>query len=271
MEFFPVGVPSDQSGVLLHETGYLPRNDWWVFPNTLSPFWRLYYNNQPGHQVVFPDAEFNLDPAHIVLIPDRQLFHSVGRKPVSHLWLTFQVARRLDGSQSVPVLLRPTPTERYSIEEIKRHFHGIGQGNREHILHTSLALLHLLLIRPEIRWQNFHISEPFSRALRHIEREHATSLKIPDLARIAGLSVRGFTKTFGRVHGMSPGKHITRVRVREAASLLANSTDSLDSIAEKTGFPNRHYMSRIFKKITGFSPANFRHQTTHNSTRSSGV
>ena len=90
MEFFPLGMLPDQSGVLLHETGFLARNDWWVYRNTLSPFWRLYFNTRPGHKVVFPGAEYDLTPEHIVLIPDHQLFHSIGRGSVPHCWMIFK-------------------------------------------------------------------------------------------------------------------------------------------------------------------------------------
>ena len=52
LEFSPLGPVPPDTGFLLHEAGYLPRNRRWVFPNTISPFWRLYYNQDRGHQVV---------------------------------------------------------------------------------------------------------------------------------------------------------------------------------------------------------------------------
>jgi AraC family transcriptional regulator, arabinose operon regulatory protein len=258
MEFFPLGMIPDQSGVLLHEAGYLERNDWWIFPNTLSPFWRLYFNARAGHKVVFPNAEYELTPEHIVLIPDHQLFDSLGRGPVPHTWMTFQVARRIDPRQAVPLLLRPTATERGLLREFADQFTGIGAGNRDRILHVSLALLHLLLSRREIHWQTAMPSEALRRTLRQIETQHAAALKMGDLARLAGLSLRGFSKAFKQMQGISPGRFLARVRVREAANLLANTTRSLEEIAGQTGFANRHYLSRMFKKVTGDSPAHFR-------------
>ncbi len=253
-----MGLPPDQSGVLLHETGYLPRNDWWVFPNTLSPFWRLYFNARPGHKVVFPGAEYELTPKHIMLIPDHQLFHAVGRGPVPHCWMTFQPARRLDARQVIPILLRTTPIERQLLRRLGYLFTGIGRGDREAILHTSLALLHLLLIRPEVHWQEGTPPEGLRRAIRRMETEPAEPLKMADLARTAGLCVRGFAKTFKRYQGVTPARFHIQVRVREAASLLANTQSSIEQIAEQTGFPNRHYFSRIFKRVLGDSPARFR-------------
>ncbi len=260
MEFFPLGLMPDQSGVLLHETGFLARNDWWNFPNTLSPFWRLYFNARRGHKVVFAEAEYALTPEHIVLIPDHQLFHSVGRGSVPHLWLSFQVGRRLDPEQAIPILVRPTEIERQLLRKLSRQFTGIGIGDRERILHVSLALLHLVLSRPEIQWQAEKPSPGLARARAHIEAQHAAPLRIKDLAREAGMSVRGFGNAFKRQHGVTAHQFQIRARVREAAHLLANTSETLENIADKTGFPNRHYLSRVFKRLTGDSPARFRHQ-----------
>jgi AraC-like DNA-binding protein len=260
MEFFPLGLLPDQSGVLLHEAGHLARNDWWNFPNTLSPFWRLYFNARPGHKVVFPEAEFPLEPGHIVLIPDHQLFHSVGIRPVPHTWMTFQVARRLAPRQPIPILLKPTATERQLLRELAGDIAGMGAGDRDRVLHVSLALLHLLISRREIQWQSRAPSEGLLRAIRHLEGQFTTPLKLPELARIAGLCTRGFAKAFKRHQGVTPGQYLTQIRVRQTAELLVRTGESLEIIAENTGFPNRYYLSRVFKRLTGDSPAHFRHK-----------
>jgi len=260
MEFFPLGMLPDQSGLLLHESGYLARNDWWNFPNTLSPFWRLYYNAQPGHKVVFANIEIPLEPSHVVLIPDHQLFHSVGRGAVPHIWMTFQVARRLAPQQRIPILLRPRSMERRLLRELERQFSGIGVGNRDHVLHVSMALLHLLIIRPEIHWQAAIPQEGLLRAINYMETHFASRLRSPELAHMAGLCTRGFTNAFRRQQGVTPGRYLSQVRVRQTAELLVRTTESLETIAEKTGFPNRYYLSRVFKRFTGDSPAHFRHK-----------
>ena len=79
-----------------------------------------------------------------------------------------------------------------------------------------------------------------------------------ELARMAGLSVRGFAKAFHRHQGVTPGHYLTQMRVRQAAEMLVHTHESLELIAEKTGFPNRHYLSRVFKRLTGDTPAHFR-------------
>jgi len=144
------------------------------------------------------------------------------------------------------------------LQRLCRYFTGIGTGDREGVLHTSLALLHLVLVRPEIHWQPSHPPDSILRASSRIETEYARPLSVPDLARTSGLSVSGFAKAFKQIQRVTPGQFLSRVRVRESAFLLVHTPLSLEQIAEQAGFPNRHYFSRVFKHVTGESPALFR-------------
>jgi AraC family transcriptional regulator, arabinose operon regulatory protein len=264
VEFLPLGVPVDHAGFVLHETGYLAGNDWWNFPNVLSPFWRLYYNARKGHAVVFQGREIALNPEHLMLIPDGQLFHCRGCTPVPTLWFAFNVARRLVPQQPVPVLLPPSPTERVLIRDITRLFsNGSRESNRDRIFHVSMALLHVVLNRREIYWQG-NAPATVVRTVQYIERRFASPLPIPRLAALADVSVETLARSFKKYQRDTIGQFITKVRVREAAHLLIHTDVRIEEVAERTGFPNRAYLSRVFKRITGQSPAEFRRRHGHN-------
>lgn len=257
-EFFPLGVLPDHSGFVLHEAGYSPANAGWDFPRVLSPFWRLYYNARPGHRVVFAAGEVELTPDRLVLIPDRQLFHCQGRQSVPHAWLAFSLARRPAPEQPMPIVLAPTRIELDLLASLS----GLildrqGAAGRERIFHHAMAVLHMVLSRPEIGWQP-GAPPAVLQTIHHIEQHSETRLFIPALARRVGLSTEALARTFKRSQGETIGQFIVKVRVRRAADLLAQTDTSIDAVAEKTGFPNRFYLSRVFKKITGQSPAEFR-------------
>ena len=258
MEFFPLGVPLDHSGVVLHESGYMPNRPCWNYPNVLSPFWRLYYDLKPGHKVVFSHKEVVLGPDRLVLIPDQSLFHAVGSRPRPKFWLAFNCARRPVPEQTIPIELPPSAIELALIRELKPLFETADpEQNRTRIFHRSLALLHEVLGRDEIRWL---AEKPLAvrRAIRHVEEHYAEPLYNAILARVSGLSESAFNRLFRRHQGVSPMQFVTQVRVREVAHMLANSSRSLDDIAERCGFPNRAYLARIFRQITGEPPASFR-------------
>ena len=256
VEFFPLGMPADHAGFILYETGYLPRNDWWNFSNVLSPFWRLYYNARKGHKVVFPEREVPLTPEHLMLIPDGQLFHCRGCTPVPTLWFAFNVAHRLMPRQPIPILLPPTRTERALMRDLTRLFLDEAQ-ERDRIFHASMALLHVVLNRSEIEWQS-NTPAVVVDTVRYIEEHFASPLFIPRLARKVNLSVETFARSFKKYRGETIGRFIVKVRVREAAHLLRHTDMRIEEVAERTGFPNRAYLSRVFKRTTGESPAMFR-------------
>lgn len=259
MEFYPLGVPVDHSGLVLHETGYLPRNDWWMFRNVFSPFWRLMYNFKRGHRVLFEGREYPVEPGHIMLIPDHRLFHCQGRLPVPTLWMAFNCARVLNPAHAAPILLPPHPAEKELLRLLVQDFtRATAPGHREPIFHHSLALLHIVLNRPELHWATRLEPAGFLRAVRHVEDHHAEPLRVSNLARQAGMTSRGLAKAFQRHRGLSPARYLAQIRIREAAHLLANTAATLEEIAERTGFPNRYHFSRVFKKITGEPPAHFR-------------
>ena len=257
-EFFPLGILPDHSGIVLHEAGYLPCNDWWNFPNTLSPFWRLYYNFKKGHKVVFRNFEAELTPENIMLIPDHQLFDSVGTKPVPHFWMTFSPARRSDLRQKIPIMLRPERCELDIIRKITALYNDNSEcSDRKRAFSLSLALLSIVLSRPEIQWQTNN-SPKIEKASKFIENNYASSISIHDTAGKAGMSHAAFIKAFKLYQGITPARFLMQVRIRQAADLLVNTNLTMEDIAEQTGFQNRDYLSRVFSKITGKAPAQFR-------------
>lgn len=260
VEFLPLGVSSDRSGLVLHEAGFKPRLRRWNFPNVLSPFWRLYYDFKPGHKVIFPEQEVRLGADRIVLIPDHCLFHCQGDEAVPSLWLTFSHPRRPVANQAIPILLEPSRTEEHLLADLAELFRRDRDGRHHHrILAHSLALLEVVLCRPEIHWLE-HMPDNLTAVLRYIEQHFAEPLYVPDLARLAGLSESAFARLFRRHRGIPPRQFVVQVRVREAAHLLLHTELTIEDVAQRAGFPNAFYFGRVFKRLTGEPPARFRHQ-----------
>ena len=258
IEYDPLGVKPDRTGIILHEAGYLPANQDWNYPSVFSPFWRLYYNSKHGHCVLFGDRMVELTPRHLLLIPPDCLFHCLGTNPVPTFWLAFSAAGKLDSSQEAPVLLPPRDTELCLIRDLKRL---IGSDKNwaptPAIWRNGLALLQVVLARRELHWQP-PMPENMERLRRYIEEHLDTSLSNPRLAKQAGLSVTGFERSFKRLFGTTAARYVARLRIGESARLLLQSDNTIDEIADRTGFPNRAYFSRVFKSLAGEAPASFR-------------
>ncbi len=257
-EFFSLGIAPGYSGVVLHESGYLQRNGHWNFPNTFSPFWRLYYDFMPGHQLALQDKTVRLGPDRLVLVPSYIRFHCQGHRAVPSFWLHFNCARRSAPAQVIPIELPLTQTETSLISDLVRVFKARDDEKlNQQVFGFSLALLLVVLNRPEMAWAG-KTPKGITRAINHVEENFASELYNEDLSRVAGVSVRSLTRMFRQHHGMSAAQFIAQVRVRKAAHLLLTTDAALEEVAEKTGFPDRAYFTRVFTRLTHEPPAEFR-------------
>ena len=258
IEFDPLGIKPGRSGITLHETGFLEASSRWNFPGVFSPFWRFYHNAARGHCVIFGERIVELVPGTLMLIPPHCLFHCLGEESVPAFWMTFSFTRRLRGDVFPPALLEARDTELCLIRDLRRLILSNEDLRPDDAVYrNSVALLQVTLSRPELVWQA-PIPKNLSELLKHIENRLDTKMSMHELAGLAGMSPASFNRAFKRCLGTSPARHVSEMRVREAARLMLQTDKTIEVIAERTGFPNRAYFSRVFKQIVGESPAGFR-------------
>jgi len=86
-------------------------------------------------------------------------------------------------------------------------------------------------------------------------REHLTStLSVEQLADVARLSPRQFSRAFRAETGQSPAKAIENLRLEAARQMLERGRLTLDQIAEETGFSDRRRMREAFLRAFGQPP-----------------
>lgn len=254
----PLWADSPHSGVIIHESGYLQSNQNWNFQTVFSPFWRLYHNTEPGHSVIFENEVVELNADRIVVIPPHQLFQCRSSKASPSLWLHFSVSQKLSEKVTGAFTFKPNAAELAVMQELKPAIlEAANLQANDRIFRLAKALALIVLARRELDW-NPESPEHLLRTQRFIEQHYNREITIKELARVAGVSTAKLAEDFKRNHGTTPAKYVTQIRVREAASLLFHTQDTLDDIAEKTGFVNRFYLSRVFKKVTKESPAAYR-------------
>ena len=87
---------------------------------------------------------------------------------------------------------------------------------------------------------------------------HAEPLSNPQLARIAGRSVRAFERMFRRQMRLTPQHYLRRLRVRLACHALVTRGNPLAEIAAAHGFYDQSHLVREFRRETGVTPSEYR-------------
>lgn len=97
-----------------------------------------------------------------------------------------------------------------------------------------------------------------------VELNYQKPIGLDDIATAVGISRFYLTREFEKKIGMTPTQYLIRVRIEHAARLLVSSVDlNLEEIAKQTGFSNANYLGKVFKKIVGLSPMEFRRKNNH--------
>jgi len=108
------------------------------------------------------------------------------------------------------------------------------------------------------------VQDPQIKYAIHYIHTHAFGpIKVNDIARSCGVSLRILQRNFRDTLGYSLQKEIQRTRIVHAKELLRNTTLSLDDITERVGFSQKSYLGAAFRATTGMSPGKFRDQCQH--------
>jgi len=105
------------------------------------------------------------------------------------------------------------------------------------------------------------IADPVvARAVRFI-REHAcTGINVEDVLAHLRMSRTALQDHFRRALGKSIHDVLIDAKIARVRALLAETSLSIDTIAERTGFKYPEYMSSILKQRTGWTPARYRQE-----------
>ncbi len=96
------------------------------------------------------------------------------------------------------------------------------------------------------------------RAAGYIERNLQRKVSVSEVAEYCCVSPCHLTHTFKAALGVSPIRYIQQMRVDRAKRLLADESLYVYEIAREIGFDDPFYFSRMFKRISGVSPGEFR-------------
>ncbi len=100
--------------------------------------------------------------------------------------------------------------------------------------------------------------ERILRVLNVLDRLYYRPLDIEQLAAECNVGRDRFLHLFTKTVGVPPQKYVTALRIKNAKRYLAESDLLVTEIAERCGYPDSMYFSRVFRKQTGLPPTEYR-------------
>jgi len=97
-------------------------------------------------------------------------------------------------------------------------------------------------------------NDRIQKALVHARAHLTNVLNVEELASVAALSPRQFSRIFRAETGQSPAKAVERIRLEAARLMLEDSSHGLEAIAQLTGFADLRRMREAFMRQYGQPP-----------------
>ena len=96
-------------------------------------------------------------------------------------------------------------------------------------------------------------SDRIQNALNYAQGHLTRPLSVEELADVAHLSPRQFTRFFTAETGQSPAKAVESLRLEAARLMIEQSRHSLDAVARETGFRDRRHMREVHARVRSFA------------------
>ncbi|WP_207062066.1 response regulator transcription factor [Motiliproteus sp. SC1-56] len=138
-----------------------------------------------------------------------------------------------------------------AVTAVKRD--GEGLSNLLHRVNTNCLVPEALRLQPAPA-----DSHSMRLALSFINNNLREKITTGQVAEVCGLGPFTFSRAFKKSMGVTFQEYLQQQRIGEAMRLLQHPSASISDVALLAGFRDFSYFSKVFKRIVGCSPTEFR-------------
>lgn len=108
------------------------------------------------------------------------------------------------------------------------------------------------------------INDKIERVKQFTQKNYHKKVSLNDVADLVYLSPKYFSRIFKEKTGMGFNDYKLNIKIDNSKELLKNTNFNIDEISYKMGYENAESFIRIFKKLTNFTPTEFREKFKNN-------
>lgn len=217
----------------------------------------------------FGGKERIVTAGHMVLIQPRmeQKYEYFGEDKPEVYWVHFtgcnvkNILRKYEIPLDDPVFYSgASSTYTYLFKEMINELQTCKTGFEE-LLTMYLKQIFLLVQRTRMEEKpsvSTYIQEEIEYARRYFNEHYNEPISIQDYAESRNMSVCWFQRNFKQIVNHTPMQYLLMIRINNAVSLLETTDYGLSEISAIVGYEDPLYFSRLFRKIKGISPRDYR-------------
>ncbi len=130
------------------------------------------------------------------------------------------------------------------------------------ILHTLSDYRYDVLITEDntVNLSEEEMQLPGNKAYQYINKHFKEKVTLGEVAKYAGLTPAALCRRFKQISGKSLFDYLAEVRIEFSYKLLAESSLPISMVAQEAGFQNVSHFNRVFKKLSGVTPKEYKRQ-----------
>jgi AraC-like DNA-binding protein len=256
----------------------------WECANMASPFWRLYHNTQSGAEIMFMDKWYKLEKDILLLIPPHTAYANslkhqlvkadqeriVGKRielsdtitqgiaetMIDHLFVHFNLGMSFDIVEPQIFVIHCNERQLELLAKIKEATvaspHQLSTAN---VLNVNILILEsLLTISPQNLNKDIN-DRRVVEAISYMRDYDLIKVSNEELAARANMATNAFARLFKENTGVTIQQYLMKIRIEKACHMMHHSSHSIDDIAHRCGFFDRHHFSKAFKQALNVTPA----------------
>lgn len=211
----------------------------------------------------------------IVLLPPDRLhtYYASAEAPWDIFWVHFtgalvadylpQEARQGDGF--VHVQLTAEADISLLMSQFGQMIRSLSTGfSFEGVFYASqvlaMTLAYIALQTESARGDHFTSNDYITQTIQYIYAHLSEPITAAQLTAQVGVSESYLNRIFRQTVGTSINRFVTDIRTQQASHYLQDTALSVQQIAQRVGYADQYYFSRVFKKRFGVAPRTYRQQ-----------
>ena len=218
----------------------------------------VYVLDGSAEYVMADGTRFRVHAGDCICIPTGSVYTTLcgAQDSFTHMTVNYELT---GAEEFFPTLTRrrlshPAPFEQL-FSRLIHHWTVRHPFYRERCLGLLYEMLHYLLK------ETAQPAEPYLRKLLparvYLDEHFTEDFELRTLPALCGLSEPYFRRLFLRVFHETPAAYRRRLRISHAETLLLSGSYTVSQTAQRCGYSDPAYFSRIFRKTLGLSPQQY--------------
>ena len=280
-------IPIESMNLLMLNVGMARHNGDWNWKDVNSPFTRIFYVTEGEAMLLLADRVVKLRPGHMYMIP-AYTTHSYGCDgPFTHYYLhVYEGFKREMNLMELYDFPTEVEVQGEGVEQLLHHICNrqpdaqLPESDPKSYDNTTQMTDYVQRYRDMTLWEKMELrgamlmifscfmreakvrvwthDERMKKVLAHIHSRIGESLGIEELANVACVTKPYLIRLFKTDFGISPIQYINKKKVERAQLLLFTTEQPVKEVAYSLGFSDHSYFIRLFRKLTGITPQEYR-------------